>query len=251
MDEKRSQMVTFYCYPEYDPGREYTRREMIDLIKPHRELLCFFAQASEYQRCVLGLNFDEYDPSDGSVPVLVMERDEARVMLEVHGRRFKRAYERSRCGKSLVVTFTAPSSTGWFQMGWKLDSERMMSQSISVGDLAYNPVVAYLLVDETYSVIGPPGEAIDPAFYSEEDARRAAEGYGRADEVHEVVELYLEGILNVVFQDVGDIMIDGRTAERFVEACAGKGLRTNAEARGRIDVSVHETQYSCRELLGE
>jgi len=230
---------------------------MRGLIRPHQELLCFFAQASGYQRCVLGLNFDEYDPADGSVPVLVMERAGAKVMLEVHGRRFKRAYERSQCGKSLVVTFTAPSSTGWFQMGWKLDSERVMSQGIEttgdigIGDIRYNPVVAYLIVDETSSVIGPLGEAIDPAFYSEEDALRAAEGYGREDEVHEVIELYLEGVLNVVFQDVGDIMVDGRTAERFVEACTRKGLRTNAEAMSEIDTAVRETQYSCRELLAE
>ena len=224
---------------------------MSDVIDPHRELLCFFAQASGYRRCVLGLDFEQYDPADGSVPVLVMERDEAKVMSKVHGRRFKRAYERSRCGKSLVVTFTTPTSAGWFQMGWKLDSERVMSQTIEVGDSSYNPVVAYLLVDETYSVIGPPGEAVDPAFYSEEDALRAAEGYGREKEVHEVVELYLEGILNVVFEDVGDILVDGRTAERFVEACDGKGLRVSQEARDRIDTAVRETAYSCRELLAE
>ncbi|MEA3339407.1 MAG: hypothetical protein U9R15_05520 [Chloroflexota bacterium] len=228
---------------------------MRGLIRPHQELLCFFAQASGYRRCVLGLNFDEYDPTDGSVPVLVMERAEAKVMLEVHGRRFKRAYERSRCGKSLVVTFTFPSSAGWFQMGWKLDSERVMSERmgtsgvVGFGDLGHNPVVAYLLVDETYSVIGPPGEEIDPAFYCEEDALGAAEVYGREDEVCEVIELYLEGILNVVFQDVGDIMVDGRTAERFVEACTRKGLRTNAEEE--IDTAIRETRYSCRELLGE
>ena len=243
-------MITFYCYPEYDPEREYTRRELIEVILPHRELLCFFAQTSGYRRCVLGLDFDEYDPSDGSVPVLVMERDEARVMLEVHGRRFKRAYERSRCGKSLLVTFTTPRGRGWFQMGWKLDAERVMSQTISAGDLAYNPVVAYLLVDETYAVIGAPGEAIDPAFYSEEDALRAAQSYGRENEVHQVAELYLEGILNVLVGG-GDIMVDGRTAERFVEACAGKGLRVSEEARAEIDTGVRETRYSCRKLLGE
>ena len=224
---------------------------MRELISPHQELLCFFAQASGYRRCVLGLNFDERDPTDGSVPVLVMERAEAKVMLEVHGRRFKRAYERSRCGQSLVVTFTTPTSAGWFQIGWKLDSERVMSQVVEIGDIQYNPVVAYLIVDETYSVIGPPGEAIDPAFYSKEDALRAVEAYGREDEVHEVIELYLEGVLNVVFQDVGDILVDGRTAERFVEACARKGLRTNAEARSEIDAAVRETRYSCRELLAE
>ena len=239
-------MISFYCYPEYDPEREYTRREMRDLIMLHRELLCFFAQASGYRRCVLGLDFDRYDPGNGSVPVLVMEQNEARVMLEVHGRRFKRAYERSRCGQSLLVTFTTPRGRGWFQMGWSLSPERVLHQAVAVGGLVHNPVVAYLLADETYTVIGPPGEQIDPAFYSEAEARRAADTYGRAGEVHEVVELYLEGILNVLF-DGGDIMVDGRTAQRFVEACVVKGLHVSEKA---IDTSVHETVYSCRELLG-
>ena len=247
MDEKQSPMISYHFYPAYDPGREYTRREMRDLIRPHRELLCFFAQASGYRRCVLGLDFGSYDPDDGSVPVLVMEQNEARVMLEVHGRRFKRAYERSRCGRSLLVTYTTARGRGWFQMDWKLDAEQVQHQTtVGSGDLAHNPVVAYLLVDETYTVIGPPGKEIDPAFYSEAEARRAAETYGRAGEVHDVVELYLEGILNVLF-DEGDIMVDGRTAQRFVEACVVKGLRVSEKP---IDSSIHETVYSCRELLG-
>lgn len=63
--------MVFHCHLDYDPKRRYTRREMIDLIKPHRELLCFFAQATGYRECVLGLDFDEFDASDGSVPVYV------------------------------------------------------------------------------------------------------------------------------------------------------------------------------------
>jgi hypothetical protein len=118
-------MMGFYCPVEYDPERRYTRQEMIDVIMPHRELLCFFAQVSEYRHCVLGLDFDQYDPADGSVPVFVMEGREARELLQVHGRRFKRAYERSRPGRSLVVTFTSPGVSAWFQMGWKLDPERV------------------------------------------------------------------------------------------------------------------------------
>jgi len=171
-------------------------------------------------------------------------------MLEVHGRRFKRAYERSRCGESLVVTYTTPNGAGWFPMGWRLDGERVMSRTVTLGDLTHNPVVGYLLVDATYSVIAPPGEAVDLAFYTPADARQAAQVWGRAAEVHEVVELHLEGILSVVLGDEGDILVDGRTAERFVAACERKGLRVAEEARARVDAAERAQRYSCRELLG-
>ncbi len=118
-------MVSFYCPVEYDPDRQYTKQEMINVIMPHRELLCFFAQAAGYRHCVLGLDFDQYDPTDWSVPVFVMEAGEAKELLQVHGRRFKRAYDRSRPGKSLVVTFTSVSVSGWFQMGWELNPEHV------------------------------------------------------------------------------------------------------------------------------
>jgi len=84
-------MVVFDCAVEYDPRRRYTREEMIELITPHRELLCFFAQASGYSHCVLGLDFDRYDPHSHFVPVIVMDGQEARPLLHVHGRRFKQA----------------------------------------------------------------------------------------------------------------------------------------------------------------
>jgi hypothetical protein len=98
---------------------------MIDAIVPHQELLCFFAQTSGYRHCVLGLDCDRYDPADMSVPVIVMDGEEARPLLRVHGRRFKRAYQTSRPGEGLVVTFTSPSVSGWFKMGWQLDSEHV------------------------------------------------------------------------------------------------------------------------------
>lgn len=113
--------MEFDCEIAYDPRRRYTREELVELITPHRELLCFFAQASGYRHCVLGLDFDRYDARSRSVPVLVMEGEEARPLLRVHGRRFKQAYWSSRPGRSLVVTFTSPSASGWFAMGWGLD----------------------------------------------------------------------------------------------------------------------------------
>lgn len=97
------------------------------MILPHQELLCFFAQSAGYERCVLGLDFDQYDPIDGSLSVFVMEGSEAKVLLQVHGRRFKQAYRVSGPGNTLVVTFTSPSVSGWFKMGWQLEAERVFA----------------------------------------------------------------------------------------------------------------------------
>jgi hypothetical protein len=120
-------MVVFDCELDYDPRRHYAREEMVELITPHRGLLCFFAQASGYRHCVLGLDFDRYDPTAHSAPVMVMDGAEAKVLLNVHGRRFKQAYQSSCPGKSLVVTFTSPSVTGWFQMAWELSEARVFA----------------------------------------------------------------------------------------------------------------------------
>ena len=125
MDESTDKMKTFYCPVEYDPRRRYTRDEMLAAIKPHQDLLCFFAQASGYQRCVLGLDFDQYDLSDTTVPVLVMESAEAKVLLKVHGRRFRQAYRLSGPRKPLLVTFTDGRTSGWFTLDWQLDAERV------------------------------------------------------------------------------------------------------------------------------
>lgn len=123
----RETKMIFQCKVDYDPGRRYTRREMIDLIKAHQELLCFFAQASGYRRCVLGLDFDRYAPEEGLVPVIVMSGEQAKILTRVHGRRFKRAYQDSRPGRSVVITFTLPNGSGWFRMAWKLDEEHVFT----------------------------------------------------------------------------------------------------------------------------
>ena len=119
--------MIYRCKVDYDPRRRYTRQEMIGLIEPHRELLCFFAQASGYRRCVLGLDFDNYDSDDGLVPVVVMSGEQAKVLIRVHGRKFRRAYRDSRPGRGLVVTFTWPDGSGWFRTKWRLDEERVFT----------------------------------------------------------------------------------------------------------------------------
>ncbi len=111
--------VTYQCPIEYDPDREYTWEEMVELIEVHRELLCFFAQTTGYRRCVLGVDLGEYDRASGCVPVHVMNEKSAKVLMQAEGRRFAQAYRSSKPGKSLLVTFTARRMTGWFEMKWQ------------------------------------------------------------------------------------------------------------------------------------
>ena len=112
--------MIFSCALEYEPDRAYTRQEMIDLIKEQRQLLCFFAQSAGYGPGVLGLDFDNYDALTGMVPVYVMDREQARVVIKAEGKKFKKAYDRSGLGQGVMVTFTSPSGRGWFKLGWEL-----------------------------------------------------------------------------------------------------------------------------------
>lgn len=120
-----------------------------------------------------------------------------------------------------------------------------------MGDPSYNPVIGYMLLDENYRVISPDGKAVDPVFHSRERAVEAAEEYGRQAAVFKVEELYLEGTFNVVLYDVGDLMLDGHAAERFVKACRHRGMVPNKRAVKKTDPSVTQTKYSCRELFGD
>lgn len=115
----------------------------------------------------------------------------------------------------------------------------------------YNPVIGYLLLDGKQRVIGPPGTKIDPAFYSEARALQAAAEYGRAEEVRVVAPLYLGGVLSVVREDVGDILLDGRAAKRLVKACQRRGIRVKRGARQRVRETTRGAVYSSRALLGE
>ena len=222
---------------------------MIEIVEPQQELLCFFAQASGYQQCILGLDLEEYDAVDMTAPVLVMSGEEGKILLKVHGRRFKQAYRVSGPGNTLVVTYSDGRNSGWFKIDWKLDPERVMSQGFEIGsEEPHNPVIGYLPVDETYTVIRPPGTLASPAFYSRQEALEAAEAYGLSDRVHEVVELHLQGVMSAVLEDESDIVVDGRTAQRFVRACEQRGWRVNQETSQEIDERVRDMAYSCRRL---
>jgi len=107
---------------EYNPERSYTQQEMVALIKPHRDLLCFFAQMSgEY---VLGLDFYEYDALAGAVPVYMIDRYQVSVLLAEEGSKFKRAYRSSGLGKAILVTYTSEDGRGWVKLYWALSEMR-------------------------------------------------------------------------------------------------------------------------------
>lgn len=115
----------------------------------------------------------------------------------------------------------------------------------------YNPVIGYTLLDKNYRLICPHGQSFDPVFHSKERALQAAEEYGRKKDVFKVGEIYLEGTFGVVLYDVGDLMFDGPTAQRFFEACKRRGIVPNRKYAKKIDSSELETKYSCRKLLGD
>ena len=106
----------FSCPIEYKPERGYTRQEMIELIKPQRQLLCFFAQTAGYRRGVLGLDFGNYDRQKGSVPVYVMGEAEAQVLSKAEGRKFKKGYQSSGLGKAIMVTHSTTLRAGYLRV---------------------------------------------------------------------------------------------------------------------------------------
>lgn len=124
--------LVFECPIDYQPGYNYIRQEMIDLITPHRELLCFFAHVAGEQRCVLGVDFDRYDAASQRVPVYVLNQEMVKLLIAAEGREFKRAYRDSRCGREVIVTFTAPGGRGWFVLKWQLRPERMVENPPTV-----------------------------------------------------------------------------------------------------------------------
>jgi hypothetical protein len=114
-----------------------------------------------------------------------------------------------------------------------------------------NPIIGYLLVDANYHVISPPGEKRDVAFESEERAWQAAGEYGVEEEVALVSALHLEGILSVVWEDVGDIYLDGVGARRLVRACQGRGNKVKGKVRWGIKREVRAPIYSSRAIVGD
>jgi hypothetical protein len=114
----------YQCPVEYEPEKQYTRREMIEMIKAQRQQLCFFAQESGYRRCVLGMEFERYDEVSKMVPVYVLGETEAKLVERVEGKKFKRAYRSSQVGQAIMITFTSPSGRGWFKLRWELGTPK-------------------------------------------------------------------------------------------------------------------------------
>ena len=116
-------------------------------------------------------------------------------------------------------------------------------------DESDNPIIGYLLIDRDQRVIGPPGK--DVAFHAEASAWQAAERYGRVAEVVQVAPLYWGGLLRVIWDDVGDIYLDGPAAKGLVGVCRQQGVKVKAEERWRIKTATTEAVYSSRALLGD
>ena len=115
--------------------------------------------------------------------------------------------------------------------------------------IKHNPIIGYHAIDKTFSVIGPPGTLLVPAFASADKAREAAKRYGQEKDFLMAGELYLGGVLGVVLDDVGDIQLDGQSAQRLVEACQRNGIQVNLAAVKEINVQEEEAKYSCRQIL--
>jgi hypothetical protein len=115
--------------------------------------------------------------------------------------------------------------------------------------IKYNPIIGYHAIDKNFCVLGPPGTLMDPAFGSEDRARQAAKRYGLEKDFHLAGALYLGGVLGVIFDDVGDIQLDGQSAQRLVDACQRNGIPINLAAAKHIDQTEQEAKYSCRQIL--
>jgi len=115
--------------------------------------------------------------------------------------------------------------------------------------LKHNPIIGYHAVDRDYCVIGPPGTLLDPAFGSEDKARQAAKRYGMGKKLHLVGALHLGGVMGVIFHDVGDIQLDGESAQRLMNACQLNEIAVNPIAVQHIDPEEQEPKYSCRQIL--
>jgi hypothetical protein len=96
---------------------------MIALIEGHRPLLCFFAAQAGERRCAIGVDFDGYDRRNGTTPVhIIPDRVVKQVLIPAEGKAFAKAYQGSRIGQNVIVTFTSRVVSGWFDMDWE-DSE--------------------------------------------------------------------------------------------------------------------------------
>jgi hypothetical protein len=107
---------------EYNPAQVYTRQELVNVIKSQAQVLCFFATMGRGVRCVLGLDFDNYNPAQQMIPVHIIPTKVVKEMfIPTHGKRFKHAYQSSRLKRSIIITYQSPYGAGWFKLKWQLD----------------------------------------------------------------------------------------------------------------------------------
>ena len=115
--------------------------------------------------------------------------------------------------------------------------------------LKHNPIIGYHAIDLTMTVIGPKGTLLDPAFATEDKAWETAKRYGQEKYFLMAGAIYLGGILGVVFDDVGDVQLDGLCAQRLVRACQRNEIAVNQVIVKTIDVKAEEPIYSSRQIL--
>jgi hypothetical protein len=116
-------------------------------------------------------------------------------------------------------------------------------------NLKHNPIIGYHAIDKTMSVMGPTGTLLCPAFATADKAQEAAQRFGQENDFLMTGELFLGGILGVVLDDVGDIQLDGQSAQRFVYACQRNGIALNQRTIKNIKFKEQEPKYSCRQML--
>ena len=113
-------METYVLPINYEPARRYTEAQLGVLLQEQAALLCWFAQQSGYDRCALGVDFEDYDAAAGLAPVQVIPAEYMPGLLAVEDRVFRRAYRQSGRGRGLLVTYVWPDGKGWRRLPWSL-----------------------------------------------------------------------------------------------------------------------------------
>ena len=114
----------------------------------------------------------------------------------------------------------------------------------------YNPVIGYMLLDKGGRVLGPAGEKKDVAYHSVKGAKEAAVDYGYEEEVGHIVPLYWGGLLSVVWEDVGDIYLDGKAALGLMRVCKRLGIKVESAVKEQIKWQEAKAVYSSRAIVG-
>jgi len=110
---------------------------------------------------------------------------------------------------------------------------------------SHNPIIGYHAYHRQRHIITPDG-TLNPVFSSKKRALQAAESYGQREAVVDVIPLHLNGILSIIWHDTGDIVLDGRSAHRFVKACKRKSIPVNRNMQKGIRMAEPRPVFSCR-----